>query len=139
MALDGLLDTNVFIHAQTTDSRSEECRRFLRALQLGTHRARIDAVVLHELSYALKHYARQMRREDIARYLLSVLSWPGVTGDKDVLIDTVQRWHQSPGVSFVDAYLGATAYRDSCPVYTLNVRDLERQGVTVPQPLPGGE
>jgi hypothetical protein len=59
-----------------------------------------------------------------------------VTGDKDILIDTVQRWLQTPGVSFVDEYLGAMASRDSCPVFTLNVRDLERQGVTVSQPLP---
>lgn len=139
MATDGFVDTNIFLHAQTTDERSEECRKFLRALQRGTKKARLEPLVLHELSYALRHYVKQMQREDVARYLLSVLSWPGITGDKDLLIDTVQRWLQSPGVSFVDAYLGATAQRDSCPVYTLNVRDFERQGMAVPQPLPHDE
>jgi hypothetical protein len=32
----GLLDTNVFIHAHTTDANGEECRRFLAALEAGS-------------------------------------------------------------------------------------------------------
>ena len=137
--MDGLIDTNVFLHAQATDERSEECRHFLRALQNGTLVASLDPLVLHELSYALPHYVKQMTREDVARYLLSVLSWPGVESDKDLMIDTVYRWSQTPGLSFVDAYLAARATREGKPVYTLNVRDLQRQGVTVPQPLPNGD
>lgn len=74
---DGLLDSNVFVHAQTTDALSAECRRFLTALQLGHVRAWLDPMVRHELSYALPFYRKQMDREQIAEYLLSVLSWPG--------------------------------------------------------------
>lgn len=36
---DGLLDTNVFIHAHANDSSSEECRQFLYALEQGRVRA----------------------------------------------------------------------------------------------------
>lgn len=56
--VDGLLDTNVVVHAHTTDARSEECRRFLRALESGTVRARLEPLILHELSYALPHYVK---------------------------------------------------------------------------------
>jgi predicted nucleic acid-binding protein len=114
---EGLLDTNVFIHAQTTDSVSEECRRLLAALEQGHVRARLEPLVLHELSFALPHYVERLTREQIARYLLSVLSWPGVQGD---------------------AYLAALALQRQCPVYTKNVRELVRQGVAVPEPLPAG-
>jgi predicted nucleic acid-binding protein len=67
MTAEGLIDTKVFLRAQTTDDRSEECRKFLRALQRGTLTARLETMVLHELSYALKHYVKQMQREDVAR------------------------------------------------------------------------
>ncbi len=47
---EGLIDTNLFIHAHTTDSASDECREFLRALEAGTVRARLEPLILHELS-----------------------------------------------------------------------------------------
>jgi predicted nucleic acid-binding protein len=134
---DGLLDTNVFLHAQTADSHSEECRRFLAALEAGRVRAHIEPLVLHELSYALKHYLKQLTREQIALYLLTVLSWDGVTGDKQTMVDAVERWRVTPGLAFVDAYLAATAARHRCAVYTKIVAELEGQGVAVPNPLPG--
>lgn len=133
---DGLLDTNVFIHAHTTDSVSEECRRFLAALEQGRVRARLEPLILHELSYALPHYVKQMTRQQVAEYLLMVLSWDGVEGDKDVMVDAVQRWQETSGLSFADAYLAARAAERNCFVYSKNVRELEAQGVTVPQPLP---
>src|SRR5215217_1433355 len=83
---DGLLDTNVFIHAHTTDSASEECRRFLASLERGGVRAQLEPLILHELSYALPHYVQQMTRGQAAEYLLMVLSWDGVQGDKDVMV-----------------------------------------------------
>lgn len=133
---DGLLDTNVFIHAQTTDALSDECRRFMAALEQGRARAHLEPVVLHELSYALKHYLKQLTREHIAQYLLSVLSWEGVVGDKDVMIDAVTRWYQTPRLSFPDAYLAALASLRQCPVFTKNRRDFVLQGVEVPEALP---
>lgn len=48
-ATEGLVDTNVFIHAHTTDAASQECRDFLRALEAGTVRAQLEPIILHEL------------------------------------------------------------------------------------------
>lgn len=133
---DGLLDTNPFLHAQTQDVLSEECRRFLRALERGDVRARLEPLVLHELSYALRHYAKQMTRADVAQYLLSVLNWPGVDGDKVVMVEAVQGWGSTPGLGFVDAYLATLAVRERRPVFTKNVAELAAQGADVPDTLP---
>jgi predicted nucleic acid-binding protein len=135
---DGLLDTNVFIHAHASDRFTEECRSFLAAVERGKVRAYLDPLILHELSYALPHYIKQMTRPQVGEYLLMVLSWSGVQGDKEVMIDTVERWRGTAGHSFADAYLAARATQRRCPVYTRNVRELEGQVVAVPQPLPSG-
>ncbi len=132
----GLLDTNVFIHAHTTDQHSAECRQFLAALESGAVRARIEPLILHELSYALRHYLKQMTREQIAQYLLSVLTWKGVEGEKDLLVPAVERWATTPGLSFPDAYLAELASRDGRAIYTKNVRELRAQGAHVPDSLP---
>lgn len=112
---DGLLDTNIFVHAQSTDTHAEECRRFLAALESGRVRARLEPLILHELSYALPRYAKQMTRSDVAEYLLMVLSWDGVVGEKGVMAEAVQRWADTPGLSFADAYLAAVAGKGPKP------------------------
>jgi predicted nucleic acid-binding protein len=133
----GLLDTNIFVHAHTHDTHAEECRRFLAALETGRVRARLEPTIPHELSYTLPRYLKQMSRADIAVYLLTVLSWPGVEGDKPVMIDTVARWARTPGLAFADANLAALASQRGCSVYTLNRRELRSQGVDAPSLLPG--
>src|SRR5690349_5491705 len=120
----GLLDTNVFLHAHTHDAFSEECGRFLAALEAGDVSARLEPLILHELSYALPHYLKQMTRADMAEYLLMVLAWPGVRGDKATMIDAVQRWRVSAGLAFADAYLAALASRERTVVFTKNVDEL---------------
>lgn len=135
---DGLLDTNVFIHAHASDGHTAECRRFLHAVEQGEVRAHLEPLILHELSYALPHYVKQMTRDEVAEYLLMVLTWKGIRGDMDALVDAVQRWRGTLGLSLADAYLAALAAARACVVYTKNVRELEAQGVTVPQPLPPG-
>ena len=132
----GLLDTNVFIHAHTMDPFADECRRFLAALEQGHVEAVLEPLLLHELSFALPRYVRQMTRDDVARYLLMILSWEGVRADKALLVNAVERWWKTPGLSFADAYLETPATQRSCPVYTKNVRELVGQGVVVPQTLP---
>jgi predicted nucleic acid-binding protein len=107
------------------------------ALEAGQARAHLEPLILHELSYALPRYLRQMTRQDVAAFLLMILSWAGVVGDKGVMADGVRRWHDMPGLSFADAYLAALAAHRGCPVYTKNVRELARQGAVVPNPLPG--
>jgi len=135
---DGLLDTNIFVHAQSTDTHAEECRRFLAALESGRVSARLEPLILHELSYALPRYAKQMTRSDVADYMLMVLSWDGIVGEKGEMAEAVQRWAATPGLSFADAYLAALATRRRCPVFTKNVRELRGQGVDAPSPLPDG-
>ena len=134
--LPGLLDTNVFIHAHTHDNVSKECRDFLAALEVGSVRAVLEPVILNELSYALPHYFKQISREEIAEYLLMILSWEGVLGPKETLIDTIERWRRTPRLSFVDAYLAARAGQESRSIYSKNVRELRAQGVLVPNTLP---
>ncbi len=133
---DGLLDTNVFIHSLTHDAHSEECQRFLSALEHGRMEAWLEPLVLHELSYVLRLYIKGITRERTARYLLTVLGWPGVLGEKDLMADTVKRWWMTPSLGFVDAFLAAQATRRGAAVYTMNVREFINQGVPVPEPLP---
>jgi len=132
----GLIDTSVFVHAATTDVQSAACRQFLTALERGALEARLEPPVLHELSYALPHYLKQITRSELVEYLLTVLSWPGVRADKALLVDAVQRWRDTPQLAFVDAYLAAIANRDGSPIYTKNVAELAGQGVSVAPMLP---
>src|SRR5207249_10689043 len=113
-----------------------ECLRFLEAVERGDVRAEIDAMVLHELSYALPHYRKGVPRDHVAEYLLAILAWQGATGDKSVLARAVQRWRTSPALAFVDAYLAARAAQEQSVVYTKNVRELREQGAEVPERLP---
>ncbi len=131
-----LIDTNVFIHAQSTDQFSQECRRFLEAVETGRIRARLDPLVLHELSYALPHYVKHMTRENVGEYLLAVLTWEGIEGNRNLMVDAVTRWRSSSKLAFVDAYLAALAKELDGAVFTKNVRDFEGQGVEVPAALP---
>lgn len=108
----------------------------LAALEDGSIQAQIEPIVLHELSYVLPRFMRQMTRKDVVAYLLGVLRWPGVRGEKDLLTDALQRWGRTPGLGFADAYLAVLASRRQCSVYTKNVQELTRQGVDVPDPLP---
>lgn len=135
----GLLDTNVFVHSYTHDAASEECRHFLAALEQGTVQARLEPLILHELSYILPRYVKEMTRGQVAAYLLLVLSWQGVQGEKALMADAVERRRDTPRLAFVDAYLAAMAIRERRQVYTKNVVELERQGALVPQPLPAGQ
>jgi predicted nucleic acid-binding protein len=133
---DGFVDTNVFIHAVATDEHSVECQQFLLLLQSGQLAVRLEVAVLHELSYMLTRFHKQMTRADIADYLLMILGWLGIQAEKVVLIDAVTRWKRTDGLAFVDAYLAERAIRDSLKIYSKNVRELRGQGAEVPEPLP---
>ena len=133
---DGLLDTNVFLHAHTTDTHSVECRRFLAAVSRGDIQAILDPLVAHELSYVLPRLIKQMTRRDVAGYILQVLSWEGVRGEKDLLADAVSIWRDAPTVAFVDAFLLARAQRESRLIYSKNLRDVLGRGAVAPDPLP---
>lgn len=70
---DGLLDTNVVLHARTTDEHSKECREFLRMLRGERIRAHLDPLVVHELTYVLPRYIKKIDRAEVATYLISIL------------------------------------------------------------------
>jgi len=132
---EGLLDTNVFIHALTHDVHAEPCRGLLRALAEGRAEAILDAVVVHELTYVLPRFVKSMGRIDVAQYLTSVIAWDGVVAEKELLTEALRLWAAHP-VGFIDAYLAARAVREERPVYTRNAADLRLCGATVPDPFP---
>ena len=133
----GLVDTNVFLHAQMTDQHSEECRAFLRKLASGDEQAELEALVVHELTYTLPRVVKQMDRRQVAAYVLMVLGWPGIVADKATLRDAVDRWGRARRLAFVDAYLATLAVRQGRPIYSKNVGELVAEGAVVPDPLPG--
>lgn len=132
---DGIVDTNVFLHAVTSDGHSAECIKFLEALEAGSVRAVLDPVVVHELSYVLPRVRKGLTRAQIAEYLFAIVGWPGVVCDKALLIDAVRAWKQTPGLSFVDAYLGSRSRQEKRPVYTMNRKDFT-DAFAVTSPLP---
>lgn len=136
MEPDPFIDTNVFIHAVTGDAHADECSAVLQALEQGTLRVRLELIVIHELTYALPRFAKQMTRTDVADLVLEILGWPGIVADRAVLVDVVRRWRNAPGLSFADAYLSEVSLRSGVEVYSNNVRELRRQGASVPDPLP---
>jgi len=120
----GVIDTNVFIHANANDPLTAECLAVLDGLARGTHRARLEPLVLHKLTHTLPRVFKQLARRGITAYLLAVLAWPGIEGEPDVMRDAVQRWGRTPGLGVVDAYLAALAARPRWPVFAKNVREL---------------
>jgi predicted nucleic acid-binding protein len=134
---DGLLDTNLFVHAMAKDSHGVECARFLRSLELGHQRAYLDPMVVHEVTYALPRVVKGLSRVAIATYLEKVVRWPGIVCDRPLLEEALARWKRTHGLGFVDAYLAARASRDGVPIFSKNVRELVAQGATVPDPLSG--
>ncbi len=53
---EGLVDTNVFVHAFMNDDRTEECVAFLDGVRSGVTRAEIHPLVVHELTYTFVRY-----------------------------------------------------------------------------------
>jgi predicted nucleic acid-binding protein len=133
----GLLDTNILIHSITRDEHSTECSRFLDLVSSGEVRARLEPVVVHELTYALPRYTKQLTRQDVATMVVNLIELPGIEADTELLKESVLRWAATPGLGFVDAYLAAIANREDRIIYTKNVRELVVQGAVVPNPLPG--
>ena len=134
----GIIDTNIFVTALMRDSHTSECRSFLRMLEEGTAFARLDVLVVHELTYSLPRSAK-MSKPAIVSYLNEILTWPGIIADKSTLLAAIQTWSRTASLSFVDAYLGTLAKMDGCEIYTKNIKDFVPQGVTTPVRLPGTE
>jgi len=131
----GILDTNILIHALTTDAHGADCRRFLERVREGEITVVLTSVVAFEFTYAVGRYAKQMTREDIADYLVSVMALPSVDLEDEILVDAARLWAKTPGLGFVHAYLGLRAEREGLPVFTKNVWHFERFDINVPSLL----
>lgn len=134
----GFVDTNVFIHALTNDPLSDECLAFLNALERGEQSAYLHTMVVHELTYAIPRYLKGITRLGIAEYVYSVLSWPGIVVDDDLLVEVIRTWARTTH-GFVDVYLSVLARKHNVAIFTKNVRHLKELGAVVPDPLPHGE
>lgn len=133
----GVLDTNVVVHSLTNDEHSEECRLFLQQVQLGNRIVILEPMVVHELTYTLPRYVKQMTREDVADFLQSLIELPGVVGDLYRLAAAIDRWSKHPGTGFVDCYLAERSVELGAHVFTKNVGHFRRLGMDVPDPLIG--
>jgi predicted nucleic acid-binding protein len=133
----GFVDTNVFIHALSRDSHSEECKSFLRALAEGRTTAILDVTVVHELSWSIPKLLHDLQKADVAELLMTFVSWPGVECDRAFLAGTVRAWGSTPGLGFVDAYLAEKARASGLTVFTKNRRDFAKADLDIPDRLPG--
>jgi predicted nucleic acid-binding protein len=133
---EGLIDTNVFLRAITRDTHADEYRAFLALIEQGQIQVQIDPLVIHELSYTLPRLRQHRTRDEVAAFLLTLLTWPGIIGDKVLLVDAIQRWQAVDGLGFVDAFLTARAIRERWAIYTKNIRHFTNQGIEIPDPLP---
>ncbi len=135
---EGLVDTNVFVHALLVDEGSAKCRAFLDGVRDGSISVEVHPLVVHGLTYIFMRFRVFADRRAIAEYIRSVLQWPGIVSDVTVLDRALDRWGGEQRVAFVDAFLVELALRDNLPVYTMNRRDFEPFGVQTPSPLPSG-
>ncbi len=136
---DGVVDTNVFMHALTRDQHSGECRAFLECLRQGALHVRLEPYVVHELTYALPRLEKQWTKERVAELLLMILDLPGIDCDRPLMKTAISRWLTRPGVSFVDALLWAQALGDGSSIFTINDKDFQGADVPVPRPMPACE
>jgi predicted nucleic acid-binding protein len=59
-----LLDTNVVVHVFDVGPLGSECGRFLHAVEGGQIRTVLDPLVVHELTYVLPRFQKQLGRSD---------------------------------------------------------------------------
>lgn len=128
MQSDGLIDTNVFIHALRGDDRSQECREFLKLLRTGERRVRLEPYVVHELTFVIGRVLKQMSREETVAYIREVIEWPGIDCDRELLLGALIRW-QRPGIAFADALLATQARLSDTVVFTVNTKHFADVGV----------
>jgi len=128
----GLLDSNVVMEALKHGESSETCRQFLLAVADGRISVVLDPIVVHELTYTIPRYLKGADRERIVDTLLVILGSRGALDPSSLLGSALVAWRDDPALSFADAYLGTIALSQDRPVYTLNRKDFERQGIDVP-------
>ena len=135
MQTEGLIDTNVFIHALKRDQNSQECLEFLSLVRSGERRVRLELYVVHELTFVISRVLKQMTIPETADYIREVIEWPGIDCDRELLLGALARWQQRPGIAFVDAALATQAQLNDTIVFSINSKDFADVGVDAPRPL----
>jgi predicted nucleic acid-binding protein len=128
MQSEGLVDTNVFIHALRGDDRSHECREFLKLLRTGERRVRLEPYVVHELTFVIGRVLKHMTRDDAVAYIREVVDWPGIDCERELILGALIRW-QRPGIAFADALLATQALLSDTVVFTVNAKHFADVGV----------
>jgi predicted nucleic acid-binding protein len=97
----GLIDTNVFIHAQANDGYTEECLRYLEAAERGDVRARLDPLVAHSVLRASPHPDAEV---DVARGAAEVCQHRrGLASVLGAVVDDVVEDAPEPGAKLIAA------------------------------------
>lgn len=122
----GWLDANIFIHPLfTSDPHRPGCMAVLDAILQGRATGWLDAVTLHELTYALPRALprRFATRQDVYAYLMGYLTCETLQcDDKEALMETLRLWVEA-APRFGDARLLARARTRDMPVCTVNGKD----------------
>ena len=127
---DGYVDTNVFLHAQAHDPHTTACQALLRSAAVGTVTMWLDPLVLHELTYVLPRYVKQMTRTDVALYVRTVLNWPGIQmDDKSLWLGVLETWEVDARLSWTNAVLIQRALETERGVWSRNYRDFARYAI----------
>lgn len=127
-----MLDTSVVVHALGNDADTPAARHFLSRVEAGEVQVVVDPMVVNELIYVLSRFTREYSRARIAEAALSLLDTSEGAAMNVTLRRAIEVWRDTPGLSFVDAYLGSRAADEDRPVYTVNRKDFPRQGVDAP-------
>ena len=128
----GIIDTSVVVHAFGNDPDTAAAQAFLDRVEAGHASIIVDPLVVHELTYAFSRVSRQFPRERVAEIALSLVDVGVRSTSDDALRRGIEIWRDTPGLSFVDAYLGSRALEEGMPVYSVNRKDFLRQGVDAP-------
>lgn len=120
------------IHSLSNDANTPSAQAFLSLIESGEVHVVVDPLVIHELTYAFSRFPREFPKDRVAGITLSLLDVSGGSTMDSTLRGAIEVWRDTPGLSFVDAYLGTRAASENLPVYTVNRKDFLRQGVDAP-------
>lgn len=129
-------DTNVILRFLTGDHRehSEAAKRVMLEANEGKHTLRVHSVVLAECCYVLEGPYYAYDRVTIGTALIALLNNKGIKPESPVLLHALDIY-VTHNVDFEDALLAAAAHRDQVPVLSFNVKDFQKCGCKIQNPL----
>jgi predicted nucleic-acid-binding protein len=126
-----LVDTNVLLRHLLDDdlTQSPQTHRFFEGVLQGKWKARIESVVLQEMTWVMEfHY--EIPRREISEVLRRLISIHGVeVPDRPVLTQALE-FYEKQKVDFTDAMLASTGMRSSWEVVTFDRSDFKKLPVS---------